>query len=240
MLVDPAVKSAKILIIDDELANVRFLEIILMQVGFTNVQSTMVSTKAAQMFQEFLPDIVLLDLHMPHLDGFGVMAQLKPLLGPHTYLPILVLTADRTPDTMKRALSEGAADFLSKPLDTTEVILRMNNLLRTRFQNAILEEKVLERTQELEHAHFETLQRLAMAAEYRDDATGVHTRRVGITSSLIAQGMGMPAWQVKLIEQTAPLHDLGKIAVSDTILLKPGKLTPKEAADGGNHRPFAP
>jgi putative two-component system response regulator len=214
--------------VDDELANVRFLEIILMQAGFTNVQSTMASTNAVQMFREFQPDIVLLDLHMPHLDGFGVMAQLKPMIGPHSYMPILVLTADRTPDTMKRALAEGATDFLSKPLDTSEVLLRISNLLRARFQNTVLEAMVDERTKELAHAHFKTIQRLALASEYRDDATGMHTRRVGVISMLIAEGAGMPEWQVKLIEQTSPLHDIGKIAVSDTILLKPGKLTAME------------
>ncbi len=225
---DTILKDAKILIVDDEPANVRFLEIVLQEAGYSTLCSTTDAREAVSRFQDFQPDIILLDLHMPHLDGFEVMGQLKSHVEEESYLPILVLTADTTPQTKRRALAGGAKDFLSKPLDTSEVLLRLNNLLHTRFQNQILEEKVRERTHDLEKAQLETLQRLALAAEYRDDDTGLHAKRVGMTAGRIAEALGLPPAQVDLILRAAPLHDVGKIGIADGILLKTGKLTDEE------------
>jgi putative two-component system response regulator len=178
--------------------------------------------------------LILLDLHMPHLDGFEVMEQLGQI-AEATYLPILVLTGDLDPDTKQRALSMGAKDFVYKPFDPVDVQLRIRTLLETRFlylriqsQNHILEAKVRERTRALEDAQIEIIERLAMAAEFRDDNTGQHTQRVGQTSALVAQQLGWSDTQVNLIRRAAPLHDVGKIGVPDTILLKPGKLTVEE------------
>ncbi|MBV9864614.1 MAG: response regulator [Abitibacteriaceae bacterium] len=228
-------KNAKILIIDDEIANVRYLEIILQSAGYSRIQSTTDARQALLLFMEFQPDIILLDLNMPYLDGYAVMEQLQARMNEECYLPILVLTADVTPQAKRQALSQGAKDFLAKPLDTIEVLLRLHNLLQTRFQHLILEEKVQERTQKIEATQREILQRLALAAEYRDDDTGLHTKRVGITSARIAQCLDLTTQQVTLIEQTAPLHDVGKIGVPDAILLKPGKLTEAEFATMKNH-----
>lgn len=220
-------KQGKILIIDDEKANIRLLEIILQQAGYTNVHSTTDSRQALPLFRSVQPDLVLLDLTMPHFDGFAVMRQLAQEMAEHA-VPILVLTADATSVTKHRALQEGARDFLTKPLDETEVLLRINNLLETRFHSVLLETRVQERTQDLEKAQLETLQRLALAAEYRDDDTGLHTRRVGVTTGRIAAVLGLPPAQVDLLLLAAPLHDVGKIGIADAILLKPGKLTDEE------------
>jgi len=228
-------KNARILIVDDELANVRLLEIVLQGAGFTNLQSTTDARQALPLYLTMQPDLLLLDLHMPHLNGFEVMKQLSSRVADSSFLPILVLTADSTPATKRQALADGAKDFLTKPLDTTEVLLRINNLLHTRFQNVLLEEKVGERTRELEEAQTETLQRLALAAEYRDDDTGMHTRRVGHVAAILAAGLNLPPERVALIQQAAPLHDVGKIGISDSILLKPGKLTSEEFATMKNH-----
>lgn len=227
-------KQARILIIDDEKANIRFLEIILQRAGYTDVYSSTDSREAVTLFESFRPDLVLLDLAMPHMDGFAVMRQLQPLMQAHP-IPILVLTADVTVTSKHRALSEGARDFLTKPLDEKEVLLRIRNLLESHFYSAVLEQEVRERTEDLHRAQIETLERLAMAAEYRDDDTGLHTKRVGATAGLIAKALGLPNDQVDLIRRAAPLHDVGKIGIADNILLKPSKLTDEEFATMRRH-----
>lgn len=232
---ETTLSEASILIVDDEEPNVRLLERILDGAGYSNVESTTDPRRVLPLYIEREPDLILLDLHMPHLDGFEVMRQLKPLIPDGTYLPILVLTADVTSDAKERSLSDGARDFLTKPFDVTEVLLRVGNLLETRFlhrqlqqQNRRLEDRVRERTEELEQAHIETFERLALAAEYRDDDTGQHTRRVGRTAAVVARALGLPSSEVELIERASGLHDVGKIGVSDAILLKPERLTPVE------------
>lgn len=232
---DEAIKDARILIVDDEPANVRLLERFLQVAGYRQLVTTQDPRQVLPLFMEAQPDLILLDIHMPHLDGFAVMKQLGPRIAQAGYLPILVLTSDVTSESKQRALAVGAKDFLTKPLEQTEVLLRIHNLLQTRFlyldvqnQNRVLEEKVKERTRDLEEAQVEILERLALAAEFRDDATGQHTRRVGEVSALIARVVGLPDRDVDLFRRAAPLHDVGKIGIPDAILLKPGKLTPAE------------
>jgi putative two-component system response regulator len=227
--------TSRILIIDDQPSNVALLEGILEEEDFTSRRSICDPREALPAYIEYLPDLILLDLQMPYLDGFEVMKQLRACRVPNDFLPILVLTADVTPEAKRRALAEGALDFLTKPFDAMEVLLRIKNLLRTRSlhlqlqtQNQVLDQKVHERTAELEATQVEILERLALAAEYRDDDTGEHTKRVGETAAQIAQTLGWPSEEVELIRRAAPLHDVGKIAISDSILLKPGKLTPEE------------
>jgi putative two-component system response regulator len=227
--------EARILIVDDEEANVRLLERALTQAGYRNVLSTTEPRDVSRLVAESEPDLILLDLLMPHMDGFGVMQLLESLSSRDSYLPILVLTADTTAETRRRALASGAKDFLTKPLDIDEVLLRIGNMLEIRLlhqqlrgQNQTLEDRVGTRTRELEEAQIETFERLALAAEYRDDATGQHTRRVGRTAALIARWMGVAQGELEPIERAAALHDVGKIGVPDGILLARRKLTPQE------------
>jgi len=210
--------SAHILIVDDQPSNVMLLEGILQEEDFTSYRSITDSREVLPAFIDYLPDLILLDLQMPYLDGFAVMKQLQACIAPGDLLPILVLTADITADTKRRALSEGALDFLTKPFDATEVVLRIKNLLQTRSlhlqlqkQNEALDEKVRERTADLEATQVEILERLALAAEYRDDDTGQHTKRVGETAARIAEALGWTPAEVELIRRAAPLHDVGKI-----------------------------
>ena len=228
-------QNSRILIVDDQPANVLLLERILRNGGYSNLRSLTDSRQALEVFLEFQPDLVLLDLAMPHLDGYAVIQSLHAHVPESSFLPILILTADVSRGAKERAFSLGANDFITKPFENTEVLLRVLNLLETRTlhlriqgQNSQLEAKVRERTAEIEEAQLEILQRLAMMAEYRDDATGCHTQRVGRLSAALAGALGLPDGEVELIRLAAPLHDLGKVGVGDDVLLKPGKLAAAE------------
>ena len=207
---------------------------ILTRAGFSRLQSTNDSREVSALYIEHRPDLILLDLHMPHMDGLEVMDQLNEI-AEASYLPILILSGDLTPEARREALSRGAKDFVNKPFQQDELLLRIKTLLETRFlyiqiqsQNQLLEAKVRERTRELVEAQIEIIERLAVAAEFRDDNTGQHTHRVGQMSALLAKQLGLQDTQVSLIRRAAPLHDVGKIGVPDTILMKMGKLTPAE------------
>jgi CheY-like chemotaxis protein len=161
-------KKARFLIVDDEASNVRLLERLLAHSKAGHVVGTTDSRRALSLVISEKPDIVLLDLHMPFVDGFTLISQIKAALPAGEYLPILVLTADVSQETRQRALGKGAHDFLTKPLDSDEVLLRIRNLLETRFlhlelqrQNEVLERQVKERTAQLE----DTLVRLTAAQE---------------------------------------------------------------------------
>ena len=178
---DEALTQARILIVDDEVANVQLLERLLHRTGYPNAQSTTDPRTVLQHYTEMQPDLILLDLHMPHLDGFAVLEQVRAAMPQGDYLPILVLTADITTGAKRRALTLGATDFLTKPFDVTEVQLRIRNLLETRFlhrqlqgQNQILEDKVRERTQELVRAREAALdaQRRAHLGSWEWDVAG--------------------------------------------------------------------
>jgi putative two-component system response regulator len=229
-----AFRNARLLVVDDEVANVEVLIRTLTRAGFTRVESTTDSREVASLYIQHRPDLILLDLHMPHLDGLDVMDQLNEI-AEASYLPILILSGDLTPEARREALSRGAKDFVNKPFQADELLLRIKTLLETRIlyiqiqsQNQLLEAKVRERTRELVEAQIEIIERLAIAAEFRDDNTGQHTQRVGQMSALLARQLGLPDSQVSLIARGAPLHDVGKIGVPDTILLKMGKLTTDE------------
>ena len=227
-------KHARILIVDDEAGNIDLLRRVLERAGFHKLDVTTDPREAAPLYVQTRPDLILLDLHMPHMDGLAVMDKLNEI-AEASYLPILMLTGDLSPEARREALSRGAKDFVNKPFNPDEVLLRIRTLLETRFlylqiqgQNQMLEAKVRERTRELEAAQIEIIERLARAAEFRDDTTGQHTERVGRMSALLARELGLPDPQVSLIRRAAPLHDVGKIGIPDAILLKLGKLTPAE------------
>jgi putative two-component system response regulator len=227
--------GATILIVDDHVTNVHVLTRILARAGYPNVVGTSDARQAVPLFLERRPDLVLLDLVMPYLDGFAILEQLQHHVPRDTYLPVLVLTADISPEARQRALSMGARDFLGKPFDAGEVLLRIKNLLEARFlhlelqeQNAHLEDRIRQRTRELEAAQVEIIERLALAAEYRDDETHQHTRRVAEISAHLARRLGLGEERVGLIRLAAPLHDLGKISIPDQLLLKLDHLTPDE------------
>jgi len=151
-----SLRDSKILIVDDEAVNVDLLQQILMMEGFSALQSVLDSREVCRVYQDFRPDLVLLDLNMPHLDGFQVMEQLRAI-EKDSYLPVLVLTAQIDNDSRVRALKAGARDYLTKPFDLVEVMCRIRNMLeirqlynRVQDYNRVLEDEVRERTGDLE------------------------------------------------------------------------------------------
>ena len=181
-----ATHACKILIIDDEEPNVRLLGRVLTKAGFENFITTTDPCEAAALFADFEPDLVLTDWLMPGVDGCAVIGQLRSLMATDDYLPIVVLTADITPQTKERALRAGATDFLTKPFDQIEVLLRIQNLLRARLshltvqaQNATLEASVRQRTIELESALTELRQTQQQAIQ-QERLTALGTMAGGI------------------------------------------------------------
>lgn len=150
---------------------------------------------------------------------------------------MIVLTADASPEARVGALNAGANDFLTKPFDTVEVLVRIRNQLETRRAHVALHDRglglsdlVSRRTLQLERTHRALLDTLANTAEVRDDQTGRHVQRVGSSALTLAQAIGLPAEEARMIGDAAPLHDLGKIGIPDAILLKPARLTKEEFA----------
>jgi putative two-component system response regulator len=228
-------KTMKLLLIDDNDAQLITLREILKQTGYKHIVTLNDSRQALDYVQMFEPDLMLLDLHMPVVSGFDIMADLKAMIPKDDYFPILALTADARLEIKQKALAGGARDFLTKPYDPTEVKLRIKNLLEARFfyqrlkeHNDHLEAQVRKRTQQLEQTQIEMLVRLAHAAEYRDDESGEHVWRVAHTSWLLARELGLPQEQATMLLRAARLHDVGKIGIPEAILLKPGRLSDAE------------
>ena len=228
-------RPARLLLVDDEELNIRLLERILDKAGYKHVASTTNSDEAVALQGRFKPDLILLDVHMSGMDGFEVLEQITAHNRSDDRVPVIMITADASAETKRRALELGANDFVGKPFDSGEILLRIRNHLETRFlhqklreQNSQLERKVIERTKEVEDSQVEVLERLAAAVEFRDDDTGNHTRRVAEVSGMLAGAVGLDATTVELIRRAAPLHDIGKVGIPDAILLKAGPLTGEE------------
>jgi response regulator RpfG family c-di-GMP phosphodiesterase len=232
----------RVLVVDDNATNLELVEQILARAGYTEVLSVQDAERAVQIARAWQPDLLMLDLHMPRTSGYELMEQIADLIAEPQSLPVLVVTADGTQSARNRALATGARDFISKPLDRTELLLRTHNLLQTRDlqlqlqqRNATLDLAVRSRTDELEQAQLESLALLAAVGEYHDDETHEHTQRVGESAARLARALDLPEVFVSNIRDAAPLHDIGKIGVSRSILRKPGALTEPERAAMKRH-----
>lgn len=234
MDLEQQILHANIMVVDDEPVNVRLLERILQRKGYTNVVGVTDSRQVEGLCLNTRFDAILLDIRMPYLDGFDILTLLKQHFV-DDYLPVLVLTAQTDMETRLKALELGAKDFLTKPFDQIEALSRIRNLLevrllhnRIRNQNVILEEQVRARTAELYETRQEVIRRLGLAAEFRDNETGNHIIRMSKYAQLLALAHGLPEKHAEVILNAAPMHDIGKIGIPDSILLKPGKLDPAE------------
>ncbi|MCB1749992.1 MAG: response regulator [Gammaproteobacteria bacterium] len=226
--------DATFLVADDISANVNLITKILNLAGCRNVHSTTDSRDIEGLVEEHTVDLLLLDLHMPHINGLEVIERLRARFA-EACPPILVLTAERSAGTRVRALENGARDYLTKPFDQAELIARVRNLVEIeklqkwiRGENQVLERRVAERTQELYETRLEIVRRLGRAAEYRDNETGNHILRMSTATALVGQHLGLDPQRCTELLNASPMHDIGKIGIPDAILLKPGRLTDDE------------
>lgn len=227
-------ETACILIVDDEPVNLKLLDKMLSAQGYLNLVLVQDPTLVVDIYRQQRIDLILLDINMPHLDGFGVMEQLKSLDDP-LFPPIVILTAQHGQDFLLRALNAGARDFITKPFDRNELLARVCNMLDAQLahrllydQKDVLDEMVQIRTDELRRTRLQVVQRLGRAAEYRDNETGNHILRMSHISALLAKAIGWNEADCELILHASPMHDIGKIGIPDHILLKPGKFEPDE------------
>ncbi len=239
-------RTERILIVDDELINRKVLEGLLKSYGLECVSAD--SGPAALAMLDESIDLVLLDIMMPGMDGFLVAKAIREM-SRFADLPIVMVTALSAKEDRLRAVEAGANDFVAKPIDSTELNVRMKSLLRMKgYHDEVkgyqlhLEQMVTEKTKalrgalvELEHArlatvraHMETIHKLSAAAEYKDEDTASHIMRMSRYCAVIAEHAGLDDETVDLILNSSPMHDIGKMGIPDAILLKPGKLDEQE------------
>ena len=233
-------KRPRILVVDDEVRNLRLMEAMLIPLGYDVILAGD-GEEALEKVRALPPDVILLDIMMPRMDGFEVARRLKEN-EETTIIPIVMVTALRKVADRVKALEVGADDFLSKPVERTELRARVQSLVKVKAYNdhmrdyrKELEAEVAKRTEQLRQAFerikvasLDTIYRLSRAAEYKDEDTGEHILRMSNYSAAIARQMGQDEATVEAILYAAPMHDVGKIGIPDHILLKPGKLDPDE------------
>ena len=226
-------RKSKILIVDDEAGVVDVMGAILEHQGFS-AESASDGVEGLEKARKLSPDLVLLDISMPRMDGFETCRLLKSdsaTMG----IPVVMFTSNKDRESRINALNAGANDFLSKPVDGTELIVRVNNLLKVKkyqdfleSHSRILELQVEDRTRQLRESLLDTVQRLTLAAEYRDEDTYVHIKRISYYTSVIVKDLEISQQEADVMFYASPMHDIGKVGIFDSILLKPGPLTPQE------------
>ena len=226
--------DAKILIVDDNLANVALLEAILEEEDYGAVFSTTDPRDVLPLYRQHQFDLILLDIRMPWLSGIEVLNLLREEIV-NDYVPVIVLTAQTDMETREQALTAGAKDFITKPFEDWEVLLRIQNMLETRMYYTRqvdradnLEQEVRKRTEEIRLTQLETVRRLGVAGEFRDNETGAHVLRMSHICSMLAKKLGLSETYCEMILYASSMHDVGKIGVRDAVLLKQGKLDDEE------------
>ena len=222
--------QARILIIDDEPINLTILSKLLARQGYTQLVLIRDSREALDRYREMRPDLILLDIFMPHLDGYQVMEQLNALNDP-LLPPIIIISAQSGREFRLKALGSGARDFVANPFDQDELLMRVRNLLDVHLahrllydQKAVLEDMVRVRTEALQETRLQVVRRLGRATELRDCDTGMHIIRMSKISAALARHHGWSMADCELMLHASPMHDVGKIGIPDAILRKPGKL----------------
>jgi len=229
-----------ILIVDDQPTNIQILGKRL-QFEKYSIMAAMNGRNALEMVEERKPDLILLDIMMPEMSGFEVCEILKK--NPKTQsIPIIFLTAKTDPEDIVKGFNLGAVDYVSKPFNYAELLSRIRTHTELKRLQDNLEMAVADRTKKLHDAldelkifhnqlrgaHYETIKRLARAADFRDNETGMHIQRMSHYSRILGKAMGMNADDCEQLQHASAVHDIGKIGIPDGILLKPGKLDKEE------------
>jgi putative two-component system response regulator len=229
----PEKTRARILVVDDEPRNTKLIKAMLAAEGYS-IDTAGSGSEALAAVRTAKPDLVLLDVMMPDMTGFDVAAALKLDTETHN-IPIIMVSSLDDRASKLTALGKGAEEFLTKPIDRAELIVRTRNLLRLKEladlqlnYARVLEERVAERSLRLTNSYRDTITALNRAASYRDEETGAHVQRISHYCVELAQALGMDSAFRECIYYASPMHDIGKIAIPDRILLKPGKLTGEE------------
>ena len=224
------------LLVDDSRSVLNYLKRHIEAEGLVEATACLDPVEALACARERVFDLVLVDYEMPHMDGISFIRVFRSLPG-CADVPIAMVTSQQTDDVKMEALQAGATDFLPKQPQSLEMTVRLRNLIqlgaavrKLNDRAAHLASEVAAATQKLGEREEEIILRLALAVEYRDNDTGEHTLRVARYSRVIAEQLGLPARLCRDIYLAAPLHDVGKVAIPDNILLKPGRLTDDEMA----------
>ncbi len=224
----------QIIIIDDNPTNVLLLKRMVQQMDKGEAHTFLNPEEALAWCQDNPADLVLVDYMMPEMDGITFIQRFRSLRDCRE-IPVIMVTADDDKQVRYDALTQGATDFLNKPVDKTEFLARMNNMLALRnhqkqMRNRAewLASEVRKATAELRKREQEAIFLLSKAAEYRDPETASHIVRMAHYSKLIARNMGMDKTEQEMILEASPMHDVGKLGTPDRILLKPGKLDDDE------------
>jgi len=225
--------GANVLIVDDDAVNRHLFVGLLSEEGYQTEEADQGEAALASV-KDHTPDIILLDVMMPGIDGFEVARKLKE--SPESdAIPIIMITALDDQASRERGLLEGVEEFINKPVNPKELKIRVRNLLRLKLandvlhdHNKVLEKEVQRRSRDLLNSFEEGLYMLMRAAEYRDDETGAHVRRISYYTKLVADSLGMDKSFCETIFLASPMHDIGKIGIPDSILLKPGPFEPYE------------
>lgn len=228
------IKEARILLVDERDLKLARLERNLRKDGFLNVSRLDATDRLARVCRDMEPDLLVIDMQILRPHGPQVMDRLAPVIETRG-MQVLAVASDPNRHDRELALALGAGDYVGKPVGSKEFDLSVRNLIERQLMQRTLEDenktlatRVQESREDLEAARTEILERLALTAEFRDDDTHEHTQRVGRTAASLAQAIGLTPAEIELVRRAAPLHDIGKVGVSDTVLLKKGKLTPGE------------
>ncbi len=232
-----------ILIVDDEPATRGVIAKLLEEAGYATIEARS-GQEALAILSRKLPDLILLDLVMPGMGGLDLLRTLKSD-GRTLSIPAIIVTGMSGDEARISALQGGAADYLIKPFDKTELTTRVQNHIRLREYRNLqrehaenLEQKIAEKMAQLNDSYHETIYLLTSAAEFRDEDTGAHIRRVSHFTAEIARSMGLAPDYIDCIFYASPMHDIGKIAVSDLILYKPTALDEQEWVTMKSHTIF--